>query len=61
MLGPADIEAWSEDLPPEPAPAARPNAAERAARRRNLLARLAHGRALTLAEWRELRVGLLMR
>lgn len=59
MLGPADIEAWSEDLPPEPPAPARPTAAERSERRRALLTRLACGQTLTLAEWRELRTGLL--
>lgn len=61
MIGPADIDAWREDMPEEPPAPARPTAAERAVRRRVLLARLAHGRALSLQDWRDLRASFLLR
>ena len=63
MLGPADIEAWTDDRHDDVAPTVTPplTATERAERRRTLFARVAMGSRLSADEWRELRGGFLGR
>lgn len=56
MLGPADLDAWTEDHPHDIDPQRSP-AEESVRARRLLLARLACGRVLTPSEWRALREG----
>ena len=57
MIGPADLEAWSEDADASCEPIRTP-AEERLRRHRLLLARAACGRPLSPSEWRELKAGV---